>query len=1277
MAGLLDDLTPEEFDAEYERRRARYEQTKVKAERVKQIRDAEAAGRLRDTAGANIAEANRSAALAGKVSDDKVAMVPSLAAPAPEDVPVISQRLNDRGDFAISQTPGKDYSEDIEGALAVKGPDGKPLNREITAGDQRLVVNKSGQAVATRQEAPSIPQHFDALFNGDTNAASKLGFAGNVLSGLARGAATGATYLDRAIGGGDVDVTNLPKDLWSAVKGEDRPGENDTVTEGGLVAKRGSGWGDFLRSRKKRLLDENPDATVKDLLLTPSQGANDVLRKGLAHLGSLISGQDADTVDRETLGALNPSTKLRDLSDNAMDAYGEVMSVPLDPLNLVPFAKGAEVAAKGARVAGLGPALDLGAKGIDQVVGHLPAGVFGRDARVAARARLAGESADDAVALARSVDEAVVRSNSEAASHGNEMARQAQDLMKSMESGDKKAVAHIAEQGLEALPFEERVAKLKEAAKAGTAKLTSEEIAAIENGQMAGREWELARKLDVDLFKPHALEQAGEEGARQVKAAKKLNAIFKEELEHNKRVGYMSGVGETDNYLPHVQRPWLASKIEAAGAPRLADFVERLTPISPDFDPGLRRTASGAVDAENFRVAAQAAIESGEVANAVKAGKITQKQADNIAAVVEKAKAAGQAQDPAVRAAAASAGADVPKMVRDLVDDPDGVLAARGKPEGQWTQDPNRMIAAGVQHNADVRRSARLVQLLKETRDTGGNRFLQSLDEAIVAPRSGADSVLRDRYFRPGVAGKFTRKPVAQSAVINGRTILNPDIAAHLEARGLEYVDVGSRLGTALPSLRGSVVPKAIVGELEDVVARMDPSKFDLIARAARAVDRLWIPLVLNTPVFHINNALFGFFQMFLGGGAHVFNPQIWAHAQQVAEAAIHGGDSIVTVGERSFRAADLLDMAKEYGVYEGGKAANLRSVVGKASTYADEGARSVAQRLNPFNAHAGIGPGGTPIFEAVLSRAPAAAPALLHGRIPKGTATMEDTQRLVLFLQQLGEGKTAIEASNTVRKFMFDYTGSSLSSTEKSFRKYVPFYQWIRYSTQQMVEQMLKQPHKYAAVNKLYNAIGQATRPKNYDPRETPDFVREQGLLPTSADDETMTFMGYDRPGAQLAPLADMLGSLGPLYGAGIERFTGDWNYGDQPIDPNFVQGAPQNSTLENVTGMHNELLPNYLLRKAGGIPGFLGQIALGETDYGPGNPRRSGSDALSQLSDRAIRFLGGPKTATVRPEDVLTSSRTEGGDVQKKEAKHQASMAKKRSAPRPLTDLIFGGKK
>jgi len=136
--------------------------------------------------------------------------------------------------------------------------------------------------------------------------------------------------------------------------------------------------------------------------------------------------------------------------------------------------------------------------------------------------------------------------------------------------------------------------------------------------------------------------------------------------------------------------------------------------------------------------------------------------------------------------------------------------------------------------------------------------------------------------------------------------------------------------------------------------------------------------------------------------------------------------------------------------------------------------------------------------------------------------SAIEDNSRIAVFLDQVAKGKTFKEASQSVRKYLFDYT--ELTDFERNVMKRVlPFYTWSRKNIPLQIESLLTKPRKYQAYAKGLRAIEEdETRAEStYKPKYFNELMYIKSSLKT--EQGKPMYMSIDLPPLEFNRMASL----------------------------------------------------------------------------------------------------------------------------------------------------------
>ncbi len=275
-------------------------------------------------------------------------------------------------------------------------------------------------------------------------------------------------------------------------------------------------------------------------------------------------------------------------------------------------------------------------------------------------------------------------------------------------------------------------------------------------------------------------------------------------------------------------------------------------------------------------------------------------------------------------------------------------------------------------------------------------------------------------------------------------------------------------------------------------------------------------------PGFHGRNLLSNIWQNFLAG---VKNPKVYKDAL-----FLQAGKTDIKIGK--YTGEQIVDMAKRNGVLgHGWVGSDIEQYL--ADILSGKG------KFNPASQNFTL---------------------LKKGR-QAGTA-IEDNARLAHFIDRLQKGYSPEAAAASVKKFLFDY--QELTPFERNAMKgVVPFFVWLRKNIPLQIEQLVKQPGKFAAIPKAKQEI------ENLSPEinETslPDWLRElYGIrLPIKTKSGQPLFINPNLPFQDLGKITDTkdwLSSLTPALKIPLEVLTNQQFYWGTPIEsfPGQTKIAP-----------------------------------------------------------------------------------------------------------------------
>lgn len=257
--------------------------------------------------------------------------------------------------------------------------------------------------------------------------------------------------------------------------------------------------------------------------------------------------------------------------------------------------------------------------------------------------------------------------------------------------------------------------------------------------------------------------------------------------------------------------------------------------------------------------------------------------------------------------------------------------------------------------------------------------------------------------------------------------------------------------------------PHGIVKQVNDaIVGKANQTRKLAIARDQnrylKVYDKFlhWTKLMQTTvmPSFHVRNKMSNAFNNWLGVGQDAVNPKMQATAWKVAIAQgdpeklkhLRPLDIIRPDGTPDvIHWSDVYRMAKENGAIDEGFFAK--------DVGAGTASKGLIKKLPPK-----FDPTDSENF-------------ILFKKGAEVGSKIENSDRLIHFASELKRGKTVEEATESSKKFLFDY--SDLTAFEQNVMKRIfPYYTWMRKNGRLQASQILEQPGKYRDTAKVMEAI-------------------------------------------------------------------------------------------------------------------------------------------------------------------------------------------------------------
>jgi len=460
-----------------------------------------------------------------------------------------------------------------------------------------------------------------------------------------------------------------------------------------------------------------------------------------------------------------------------------------------------------------------------------------------------------------------------------------------------------------------------------------------------------------------------------------------------------------------------------------------------------------------------------------------------------------------------------------------------------------------------------------------------------VGKQFGKQAEMVTKEYKHPISGQMVKKETAKPIFDNG----------------MRYIE------STVPQLKGVLLPEQIVKHVEETykVLTSDEATKGFLKIYDKALS-FWKGSVTGWfPAFHVRNSIGGIFNNFIAG---VKNPARYLQGDQIARGA---KGTITTKLGTKYTYQQIKEIAEKLGVVGQPGYLDVMREVEK-----DIGKGAVGKLMD----------------------------------LPKNAMEItENRLRLPLFVDRLIRGDAPEEAAKSVFQFHFDYAPEALAPFEQNIMKrLLPFYRWTRGNIPLQLEQMVKQPGKYAAIGKFVDNIQVDKEKAKEEFQYLPPYMREG--LPVRLGEKngfSQYLYGLGLPvedinrlykGSPRRTLASMVGELSPILKYPIEAATGQNLFTGEPIK----EGSRVYPFVNAVPGLRDWLEVNEHKDKSGNVSYRANAYKLHFLNTALGRFYTTAGKLSDNNTSGVVKFLYGLVGAKAKSVDMEKEKFWRDRDVQ-----------------------------